>query len=124
MKKRRKFVIAGVVGLLYVVTGLLGPRRHLADITAQADAQYARGVKREREEVQLYTQEGMEPRESRFHPGGPNVGVDWAVPILPCVLLVNSYETLGPLCGHGGLRIVFYFGFKTFYINTPIMWIS
>ena len=117
-------MIAVVVILLYVITGFYGPRSHLAEITAQAEARYARADEREKEEAQIYAQEGIEPRESRLLPDGPKVGVEWAFPILPCVLLVDSYEVLGRLAGHGGPRIVFYFGVTTFYIETLFKWMS
>ena len=125
MKKRRRVLIGVVILLLYVITGVHGPRRHLADITTTAQRTHAEAVKWEEEQAELFPEEGLlESRTRHLRPDGPSVGLKWAIPILPGVLIADSYEVIGPLWGRGGPRIVFYFGVWSFYINTPFGWIS
>ena len=124
MKKHRRVLIGVVIVLLYVITGVHGPRRHLADITMAAQRTHAKAVEWQEKQAELFAEEGIEPSASNVHPGGPSVGLKWAVPILPGVLIADSYEVIGPLWGHGGPRIVFYFGVWSFYIKTPFGWIS
>jgi len=49
--------------------------------------------------AQMYRKEGLGEYKSpvRLREGGPEVGVDWCVPILPGVLLADSYYVIAPL---------------------------
>lgn len=44
---------------------------------------------------------------------GPHTGVEWRLPILPGVLLVDSYWALGPMCAASHVKVVMYYGFGT-----------
>ena len=37
--------------------------------------------------------------------GGPHTGVEWSAPLLPGVLLVDSYGILGPLNARGSTKL-------------------
>lgn len=55
---------------------------------------------------------------------GPTTGVNWCIPLLPGVLLADSYEVLGPLHGRGMAKIVFYYGVGSVVICELWGWIS
>ena len=114
MKRRRQLL--WLLIFLYAVTWIGGWISCARDVKASAWASYRNAQKRNMEwqaaempstEVPIY----LEPRE-----GGPATGVDWCLPILPGVLLADSYQVLGPLNGRGGAKVVFYYGMGTFVV--------
>jgi hypothetical protein len=106
----RKWILAVVVPA-YLVTwvgGWLARNREMADLAQQlyadAEARYAEYL-----EAEL-----RNPRDRadpiRLRAGGTKSAVDWCVPILPAVLVSDSYYVVGPLYGKGTVKIVFYYG--------------
>jgi hypothetical protein len=109
MKRRRRIVWA-VVLLLYAVTWVGGWITHAHDLQASARAGYQR-VQEYQSEWTASKPAGKElPIYLRLLEGGPATGVKWCVPLLPGVLLADSLSSLGPLLGHGGGKIVLYYG--------------
>lgn len=78
----------------------------------------------------LLTASALTPeRTMKFHPielrqGGPTSGVRWCVPVLPGVLLADSYYCVGPLCAAGGVKIVLYDGLGPVEVPTPWYWVT
>ncbi|HEV3144100.1 MAG TPA: hypothetical protein VGZ47_09475, partial [Gemmataceae bacterium] len=60
----------------------------------------------------------------RVREGGPKTGVKWCVPVLPGVLLADSYKVIGPLNGSGGVKVVLYYGIDSVEVCTLYGWIS
>jgi hypothetical protein len=73
----------------------------------------------EREEEARLT--GMRPFSVPLvHEKGPIFGVDWCVPLLPGVLLADSYYSVGPLYARGGVKIVVWYGVGS--LEGPLIW--
>jgi hypothetical protein len=60
------------------------------------------------------------PDRRLVHADGPKSGVFWCVPILPGLLLADSYYSIGPLAAAGGSKLVIYWGFGSTEI--PFLW--
>lgn len=56
--------------------------------------------------------------------GGPATGVDWCFPLLPGILITNSWYQCGPLFGKGGVKLVLYYGVGSLEILALNGWIS
>ncbi len=50
--------------------------------------------------------------------------MDWCFPLLPGVLITNSWYQCGPLFGKGGVKLVLYYGVGSMEILTMNGWIS
>ncbi|MBT3200541.1 MAG: hypothetical protein HN350_11550 [Phycisphaerales bacterium] len=123
MKKRsKKFWI--IWGLLYVLTWMGGSYSHSKDIELEAERVYSTARKSLTLINEKRVEEGLPPEELRLREGGPITRVNWSIPILPCVLLANSDMTIGPLHGEGGIRIVLYYGFGSWYSGVIFGWRS
>jgi hypothetical protein len=73
----------------------------------------------------LLADEGGElPIYARLREGGPEAGVNWAVPLLPGVLLADSSEVFGPLNGHGGAKVLLYYAGGTIVVCELWGWLS
>jgi hypothetical protein len=67
--------------------------------------------------------QALKEQNMPLHPF-PQTKVKWCVPLLPGLLLANSSETLGPLIGHGSLKLVFYDGTGTEVICEALLWLA
>jgi hypothetical protein len=110
--------------LLYTGTWAGGWTSHAANLRVQAEASY-RMIERNNQEMEMQAQPGAE----RFHPielrkGGPTSGVNWCVPVLPGILIADSYYVAGPLHASGGIKIVVYYGFGSSELWTPWCWVA
>ena len=108
-RRRRRWVIGGVVLALYAATWIGGVRTHARDIEASARSRYQ--VLEERN-AKMYGPNAGDavPIFARLLDGGPDTGIDWSVPILPGVLLVESYEVLGLLNARGSTNLLVFDG--------------
>ena len=80
---------------------------------------------REREEATQYKEEGSNYQPRRItRDGGPIARVNWCVPLLPGILIADSYYVVGPLYGRGGVSIILYYGFGCYQIGPIGGWIS
>ncbi|MBN2446588.1 MAG: hypothetical protein JXO22_07680 [Phycisphaerae bacterium] len=55
---------------------------------------------------------------------GPCAGVDWCFPLLPGVLIADSYYVTGRLSGEGGVKIIVYWRLGSRELTTLWGWIS
>src|SRR5262245_45477848 len=104
--KRRRRVFWGTVLLLYAATWVGGWITHAQDLRASAQAQYQRAQTRNREWMADEAAGEELPIYRRLRDGGPATRVNWCIPLLPGILLADSYQVLGPLNGRGTVKIV------------------
>jgi hypothetical protein len=97
--------------LLYAVTWVGGWITHARDLESSAWAGFQRGQELNAERQAHGLADHIELRE-----GGPNTGVNWCIPLLPGVLLVDSYYELGPLAARDTGKIVIYYGIGSFEV--------
>jgi hypothetical protein len=115
-----------VLAALYVHTFVAGRNAHQREMRAKAERLYARAARLEVDEANWNRELGhpVSARSTRLHPRGPSSGVDWCVPILPGVLLANSYYSVGPLNGSGGQKIVVYYGAGSITVLELLRWVA
>jgi hypothetical protein len=122
-KRWRKWLLRGVVVLLYLVTWVGGWHTHARELEDSAQARY-RLVQERNAERQAHEPDARVPLWDRLREGGPATGVEWAVPLLPGVLLADSSEVLGPLNGRGTVKLLLYYGHGTAVVCELWGWIS
>jgi hypothetical protein len=72
-----------------------------------------------------YEPEGAEiPIYLQLREGCPATGVKWCFPILPGILLADSYEFLGPLNAKGTVKIVLFYGTGSVVLCDLFGWIA
>jgi hypothetical protein len=119
-----KKVIA-ILALSYAATWAGGWITHSREIEARAARMYSRAQKRDRETAEVFQREGLGPyKATRLRKGGPSSGVSWCFPLLPGVLLADSWYVVGPLWGKGGMKLVVYYGFGAREVVFLWGWIS
>ena len=123
MKTRRRLFWL-VFLLLYVATWVGGWITHARDLQASAQVWYQRAKERNREWMSDEPAGGEPPIYLQLREGGPATGVNWCIPLLPGVLLADSYYVLGPLNGRGMVKIVFYYGAGSVVICDLWGWIA
>lgn len=101
MRERRRLLWLLVL-LLYAITWVGGWITHARDLKTSALARYRMAEQRNVEWMATNPDREKLPIFLALREGGPATGVDWCVPILPAILLVDSYSVLGPLKGRGG----------------------
>ncbi len=114
---RKRTILLGIVVLfltpLYLATWTGGTRAHRRELYNQVAPLHTVLLQQEAEEA---------PRGLRAHVEGPLlpsplIQVNWSVPMLPGVLLVNSGYRLAPLSGEGGTKLLWYNGYRTGFIG-------
>lgn len=107
-----------IIVAAYDVTWIGGWHFHWKEISTEAQLRYdrTRALNAKWKEI---SDDQVELRH-----GGPQYGVDWCVPILPGVLLADSFYVVGPLYGKGGLKLVLYYGFGTLTLLELYGWIA
>ena len=125
VKKMKKKIAVAVV-FLYAVTWVGGWITHSRELKARARQMYAEAEKQDRELAELSQKEGLGSYDTSGHlrKNGPSTCVTWCVPLLPGVLLADSWYVIGPLVGRGGMKIVLYYGFGAIEIVCLSGWIS
>jgi len=123
LKRQRKRLCWGLVLILYIITWAGGWLTHARDLTSSAWAKYRLVEGRNAEEQRLWPG-GEAPIYDRLREGGPATGVNWAVPLLPGILLADSYEVLGPLIGRGSTKLVLYYGCGTVVVCELWGWVA
>lgn len=99
-----------VIAALYGLTWIGGSIFHQRMLAAQAQQLYDKARARELEVAEWNMREGSTPPRRVTRDGGPIAKVKWCLPILPGVLVVDSYYVIGPLFGKGGVSLVIYYG--------------
>ena len=108
-RRHRRRLIWGVVLALYAATWIGGVQTHARDLEASARGRYQALQERNAERYGPDAGDAV-PIFARLLEGGPDTGIDWSVPILPGVLLVESYEVLGPLNARGSTKLLVFGG--------------
>jgi hypothetical protein len=123
MRRSQRFWL--VVAALYAITWVGGWILHKRGLSAHARHLYEQAQKDEIEEEALYKKRGGSYKPTRItRDGGPIATVDWCLPVLPGVLIADSYYVVGPLYGRGGVSIILYYGFGCFQLGPIGGWIS
>ena len=123
MRRSRRFWV--VVAVLYAITWVGGCVSHQRSLSARARHLYEDAQVRERAVAAQYKQEGgiYQPRRIT-RDGGPIASVNWCFPLLPAILVVDSYYVVGPLYGRGGVSIILFYGFGCYQLGPIGGWIS
>ena len=122
MKLSRRFWIT--IAALYAVTWFGGCVSHQRTLSADARQRYEAAQVRERQEAELYKREGTYQPARITHQGGPIAKINWCLPILPGVLLADSYYAIGPRYGRGGISFLLYYGFGCYQAGPIVGWKS
>jgi hypothetical protein len=93
-----------VVIALYAVTWVGGWISHARQLREETESSW-KYLK-----ARFGTETESLPLSRYVHKDGPRYYVSWCLPILPGLLLADSGESIGPLSGHGGLKLVLYYG--------------
>jgi hypothetical protein len=115
-KRWRLAVICVLIGL-YTWTWIGGATSHRRAMALDAGKRYADAV----------TQRAIDGKRSPstdVSPKGPLSEVEWAFPILPGVLLADSYYYVGPSYGRGSVKVVVYYGFGSAIVCHLWGWLS
>ena len=120
----RKAIQFLILGAIYLATWIGGWISHASEMHAEASISYSAAERYNLEFKAQALARGQEPFAFRLHEGGPRTGVIWCIPVLPGVLLADSYRSIGPLGGKGTVKIVLYYGFGSLIICDLWGWIS
>jgi hypothetical protein len=105
-----------LIALLYVWTWYGGYLFHSANLTSEANQAYSSIVEKHEKKVEEYKDVGLDYSfdiYDEIHRNGPRAGIDWCFPIIPGILIVKSYYSIGPSLGAGGVKIVLFYGAGT-----------
>jgi hypothetical protein len=123
MLKRKRWLVCILV-LLYAGTWVGGWISHSSNLRVQAEASY-RMIKRDNQEMEMQARRYAETLHPiKLRKGGPTSGVNWCVPVLPGILIADSYYAAGPLHASGGVKIVMYYGVGSSELCTPWCWVA
>lgn len=124
MTKKKKVILIIVI-LLYVITWLGGHRTHSMNLQKHATQLYIGALFKNQKWSDWARSEGLEePQPIRLRQDGPKSKVKWSIPIVPGILLVNSYYVNGPLWAKGGTKIILYYGISSKVICYITKWMS
>ncbi len=110
-----------VAGCLYAVTWVVTSVIYPRDMQRRAHEEYSQA---KIAEVEWAKKRLMPASGPTLFPEGPRVDLRWCVPLFPAVTLVSSDYYIGPLCSHGAIRIVLFYGFGTVESVSFVTWIS
>ncbi len=122
MRVRRKIVIWLIP--LYLLTWIGGYYSHSATLKRETQKLYDAAKQRDAEIADIAAKERSEAPRPQVHKDGPVSKVEWCFPVLPGILLADSYYVVGPLYGRGGVKIVVYYGFGSWATEPIWGWIS
>jgi hypothetical protein len=121
--RRRTWLIIVVV-FFYMLTWVFGVTEHTRELNTRAQRLWIDADGSNREMALFAADKGLEFDPIELRSTGPRTAVNWSVPILPGVLLVDSEYVVGPLYGKGGVKVVVYYGFGSAELVTLVGWIS
>jgi hypothetical protein len=122
---RKKKVILIVIILLYAITWIGGHRTHSMNLQKNATQLYVGALFKNQSMSDFARSEGLEePDPIKLRKDGPKCEVKWSIPIVPGILLVNSYYVNGPLWAKGGTKIILYYGISSKVICYITKWMS
>ena len=120
--RSRWFLLSVVV--LYVATWTFGWREHSREINARAKQLWITANQRNEKYAQLAAKTGEHFWPVELNAGGPRAGVNWCIPILPGLLIVDSEYVVGPLYARGGIKLVLFYGLGSKELCFLSGWIS
>lgn len=121
MAPRKRILKATLVGL-YLATWVGGWLQFALDSQERAQERRDRQI----EYLELWKSQHPGREEPIFlavHPTGPHVRVNWAVPVLPGVLVADLQSSDGPLIDHSGTCLVLYYGVGTVELGCFSWWL-
>ena len=116
MSTARKFWFCVI--MLYAITWIGGFRLHSSALHKQAQHLYDETRKGEAKANADRKHLGQPPKQADILSGGPVVNVNWCVPVLPGVLIADSEYIIGRLQAAGGVRILIFYGWGLWEIDT------
>ena|ERR1035437_4522193 len=114
--KRFVLILAALYAATWIGAALVYPR----DMARRAHEEYAIALAAQQK---LAVEVGRPVRPAAF-PEGPRTEFRWCVPIAPALLLVSSDYQIGPRWGHGGIRLVLFYGIGTVETGPLVGWVS
>jgi hypothetical protein len=70
-------------------------------------------------------EEGLADQQPiKLREGGPQSEVKWSFPLLPGIIVANSYYVNGPLYAEGGTKMILYYGVSSTVICKLTKWVS
>lgn len=118
---RRQFFV--LVLVLYLATWVGGWKSHAEQMKETAEAKY-KAIELSNQQLAEEDREfGIQQRPIPLH-SRPHWGVSWCVPLLPGVLLTDSYFSVSPMGGRGGVKVVIYYGFNSTELCMLWGWIA
>ena len=123
MKPSPKTIV--IVALLYAGTWVGGYLSHADQLRSSAEKLYAEARADEVLEKDLWKEVGFsEPPKSRLRPQGPKTRISWSFPVLPGILVADSFYVMGPRWGRGGVKVIVYYGLGSWTIGPIWGWIA
>lgn len=110
---------------IYAITWVGGHVSHSKKVESHALATYE-AAKKKNDEMSAFAQrEGLADYEPiQLRQGGPKSDVKWSFPLLPGILVVNSYYVIAPLWAEGGTKLIVCYGTSSAVICKLSKWVS
>jgi len=122
--RKREWLLVTVLSGCYLATWIGGWVSHAREIETRAWRTWNDATSRNREMERLAAASQPHHGPIELCKGGPHTGVGWCFPILPGVLVADSYYTVGPLWAAGGVKLVLFYGFGSTELVTIFGWVS
>ena len=121
---RRKLLVGILVAALYLVTWFNGCASHTRALREHARRLYDETIEHDLALARFAAENGLTHSPTELRRNGPRVGVEWCLPVLPGVLLADSWYLNGPLFAEGSWKIVLYYGFGSATLIELTTWRS
>jgi hypothetical protein len=125
MPRKKKLVILLAVGIAYAITWAGGHFTHYRKLASHALRSYEAAQKRN-DEMSAFANENKLPNHKpiELRENGPKSEVKWSFPLLPGIIVANSYYVNGPLWAEGGTKLIVYYWISSAVICKLKKWIS
>ena len=117
-KRLRRWLGRSVLAVLYAVTWIGGRRSHARDLQNRARADWIVANAMNQKAAYAAAHDGLSLPVVELRPGGPVAKMEWCVPVLPGLLVADSYYAVGPLWGTGGPKLVLFYGWGSIEVFT------
>jgi hypothetical protein len=109
--RKKTVALLAVYLVLYFATWVGGWSSHARDLKHRAESGYRLMLQNRRDEEEVAVPTVRNNPHFNGHYMYPQYGVQWCVPVVPGVLLANSYDFTPDCGGSGGVKVVLYYGF-------------
>ena len=125
MVELKKISILSVVIAAYGITWVGGHLSHARNIASHALNTYE-AAQSKNNAMSAFAQEVnmVNVQAINLRPAGPKSEVKWSFPLLPGILIANSYYVNGPLWAEGGTKLIVYYGISSAVVCKLTKWIS